>query len=293
MSKLITVGQLLDETWDRYTKHFKTFMHIACWLFAVSAIWIFGAMLVPADDASFAASQGLLTPLEQVGMFITGFSSTLLYAIVTVWVFIVLVLTLNRMDKKMPVSLRELNRETGKKFFPYSLVIFLRSLIFLLPVLTIVPGFGLILLNVQLHGGTALGALSLLFTFLGIVAAIVLLIILGVFLAFPGYELLVGKKKIIESIHGSYTLVKGRFWATLWRLFIPKALITIATIFTEIILFTIFILLLSASPGLSDVLISRLSDVVGNLALTGITILVTPLFVLADYLVYESLKGSR
>lgn len=295
MANLISIGQLIDQTWDHYTKFFKILMRVSLWALVLPPLMIIRIFLTPDGEvntlAALLSGQGDL--IAWVGVFFGAIVSLLVIPIVTIWIYINLVKVIEAQDQKKSVSLQSLRAYGWKTFFSYLYVAVIKSIITLLPLLLLVPGMALIWTNIFYDGGATWGVISTIVTFVGMLAALIFMIILGVQLAFAGFERLVGEKVGLTAIKGTRALVQGRFWKTLWRLLVPKIIFGFAAALLQIIA---SLAVIALSYGLYA--ITQTTGDIGVLVIatflsTGVAILTTPIFIIADYLLYDSLRKTK
>jgi hypothetical protein len=290
-TKLISLGQILDSTWDFYTKNFKTIMKVTVWFFLISLFTIMGSILSPAGNAQFLIEQDLLTLGHKLGMIISILAPSIGTGIVSIWIFLSLVRTIDELQTKKRSDLKAVSKKSWKDFFPYLIMSFLRGVIFIIPTLAVLPGLVLIVASIGLSGGIGFSGFAIALTILGAVTGIILLALFWVWFSFPGYEMVLEGKGIMQSLKESKRLVKGRFWPVFWRLLIPKVIFTVFVIFIQVavdFVFTLFIV----NPAISPEAFMRMTDIIGNLVLTTITVLTLPLYIIADYFIFDSLKKN-
>ncbi|PIQ67448.1 hypothetical protein COY25_01930 [Candidatus Uhrbacteria bacterium CG_4_10_14_0_2_um_filter_41_7] len=292
MAKLISIGQIIDDTWENYTNNFKTWMAVSSLLFIISAVWILGSILSPGANTNFLIEQGLISPLQTFGLSLSAVASKILFPLVTFWLTIIFIKVIAELNNKKKINLKEILLFGVKKIMPTIAVFFLQTLIAASSLLAIVPGFVLTLINANINGGAVLGYFALFLTFVGEIVALGLLIFLAVTFAFSAYELLIGEKTIIESLKGSYTLVKGRFFEVILRYIAPKILITSVIIFLNLAL-TFILVLLFGRVLETQYFLQELSSILTNLSFSAVMVLTAPLWVIADYSVYDSLRKTK
>lgn len=287
-NKLISIGQIIDQSWEHYTKHFKELMNISLWYFLVALLLTIGSLLSPVDNGLLAAG-GSFSVLEALGLSITVITSLIVTPITGIWVYMSLMRAVKNQMAGKSVNLKEINRQTWSQMLHFIAMAILRSLAIVAPVLLLVPGIALIVTNVMTTGGAWLGALSLILTFLGTVGALIGSILLAIYLNFASYELVLGGQGIIESLKGSVALVRGKFWPVFWRVVIPKLVYSIPVVVLQIGAVVGINLLLASLSTVSDNVVFQIADLFGNITIMGLTALVTPMILLSDYLIYESL----
>lgn len=291
MDTLISIGQILDKTIDHYVKHFKVIIRISLWLLITSVLLIIAGFLLPAqpDPSMFLSS---LLPIHIVGYALLIITTAIIAPVVSIWILLNIIIVTDQLVQNKPVDLKASGKTAWKMFFPFAWVSFLRLLVSLIAFGAVVPGIVLIIANIYFDGGVWLGAISILITFLGSIAGIILLLIISTMLSFVGYILLLENKRGTSALRTSKELVKGRFWNVLVRLLVPRI------IFTSAIIIVQFFLILISTPlfGLAatDIsVVSHIADIFNNASGGLISALSIPLLVIADYYLYDSLRKTR
>lgn len=292
MAKLISLGEIIDNTWESYTYNFKTWMKISALLFTVSVIWSLGSILAPGANTNFLIEQGLISPLQTFGLTLSAIASKILFPLITFWLTIVFIKVSAELSSKKAISIKQISLFAFRKIILTAATFSLQTIIAASSLLALVPGFGLTLINANTEGGAVLGYFALFLTFVGIILALGLLIFFAVTFSFSAFELLIGEKTIIDSLKGSRQLVKGRFFEILLRLIVPKILIMSLIMFLN--LFLTFILLLLFGRVLeTQYFMQGLSSIVTNFSFSAVIVLTAPLWIIADYYLYDSLRKTR
>ncbi|MBU1126427.1 hypothetical protein KJ758_02330 [Patescibacteria group bacterium] len=291
MEKLISIGQILDQTIDHYAKHFKNIMKFSLWFLLVSLFLIISGLLLPIADIGSLATESISTT-SLVGSILMIISTLILAPVVSLWIYISIIQSTQKQRQGQTIDHKAIAKTSWKKFFPYAWVSILRTLVLLIPLSAVIPGLALILINLVADGGVWLGTLSILLTFLGSIVGIIILIMLSVQLGFVGFTMVLENKRGLASLKTSRELVKGRFWHTFVRLLVPKIAFTAAIVIFQFILFAISSPLIAF--GATDTAIAaHITDVVNNVITGGITVLSVPLYIIADYLIYDSLRTTK
>ncbi|MDP2631864.1 MAG: hypothetical protein Q8P30_03825 [Candidatus Uhrbacteria bacterium] len=293
MPKLISVGQLIDQTWEGYTKHFRTFMKISLWTFAISLLWIIGDIFAPVGDTASIVASGSLTGVELFGLITMIIASFPVAPIISIWILVSLIIMTEPLIAGKKIDIRATAKQGWKKFLPYIWVAFLKGIVLLIPVAFVIPGFALIFANMVVNGGALLGAISILVTFVGLVAAVVFSIMLTVELNFIGFELTLKNMKGIKALQASRSLVKGKFWATLFRIIIPKIIFYLGGFLAQMLLMMLLTVLLASLSSIGAEGVIKLSEMFVHVASMAVIAIVTPLVVLADYLLFDSLHKAK
>ena len=291
MGKLITIGQILDTAFEHYTRHFKVFMQVSFWLFAVSIFAVVGVILQPAYEMDYLIEYSLLSGSEYAGLIISLIGVVVLAPIIGVWITVALIQIEDNIIKNKAAKFKSIAVDSWKKFFSYVWIAILKAVILLIPALAVVPGFALVALNIYVDGGVWLGAVSLILLVLGAIAGLILIATLSVLLAFPAFALVSDNVRGVSALKESKKLIQGRFWSVLWRLFVPKMIFTAGLIVVQIILLVIIYPLLGFS-SLDAEALYKISSILDNITSIGLSALVAPLYIIADYLIYDSLRKT-
>ncbi len=292
--KLIPIGQLLDKSWELYTQHFARFMKITTWLFLGSIFYLVSLALSPrGNELGFLATQGLLSIPQMVGLALSILGMGLIFGLIRLWAQMELIQTVDVIQSKAPTTASDIHKRTWNLSLPFLGLSLFRGLLWTVPLLVLVPFYFFGVLSLTAENFALWGALSLLSAFFGSIGGLILLIVLVLWFWFAGFALLLEGKTIIAALRHAHELIRGRFFATLWRLIIPKILFKSVIIIAHIILFQLFTILLTNIPGLSDSLYSTVALIIGNLVFVGSFVLTLPLFISADYLLYDSLRKNQ
>lgn len=291
-AKLLTIGKILDTVWDTYTKHFRSFMKVTLWYFLLSVIAILGIMLAPAGNNPLFVTQAGLTVWQMIGIALGILGGTVGAGIMSIWVFLNLIQSSDALVNNQPKAFAEISAHSWRRFIPYFGLTIVRNVILASPVLIMVPGIWLSILSANHGWGIASTTSSLAILFFGMLIALVVIVMLSIFLAFPGYTFLLENRGIIDALKASRELVRGQFFPTFIRLVIPKLLFSLGVIVLQMVLYFIFTLAITGLPVNSEAYI-RITEIIGNLVSMGLLALTTPLFVLADYILYRSLRETK
>lgn len=289
---LITIGQIIDQSWEHYTKHFKALMSIALWYFLIALLLMVGAILSPADNGLLMQG-GSFTVLEALGLSITVLTSLIVTPLVGIWISMMLMQAVDVQKKDKAIDAKTLNKNTWSKMVTYIVMGFLRGAATFAPALLVLPGAILITVNIFTDSGAIMGGLGLTLTFLGTLAAIAGCFFLAMKLSFSGFELVLDGQGITQSMKSSMDLVKGRFWPTAWRLVLPKLVYSIPIVILQVGSITALNVALTSLSTINDDVIFKIADISGSLITMGITALAAPIILISDYLVYESLRKNK
>jgi hypothetical protein len=291
--KLISISQLLDQTWELYTQHFPRFMRITCWLFIGSIFHLASLFLAPEGrELTFLATQGLLNAPQIIGLILSVVGMGGLFALIRLWAQMEVMQTTDALQKKTSATPKDIHKRTWKFAFPFLGISIVRGLIFIIPLAVIAPMYIFTILTFTAENYILWDTLEQLWGFFGSIAGLILLVLLGTWFWFSSFVLLIEGKTIGASLRQARALVRGRFFATLGRLLVPKMLFSFVVIVLQIILYVLLAVLLTNLPGLGNSLYNVIASIIGNLVFIGSLALTIPLFISADYLLYDSLRKN-
>ncbi len=289
-TSLISVGRLIDESWDLYRARFHELMSVSVWLLWLAILSVLSLSLYPAASTLWLSNE--LTGSEYAGVIIFILTNYLVAPLLGIWVFIALVRLIRQQMTGRNGDPKKAIKETKSLFLP---TILISIMVAFLLVIAILIGFG---------PSIILATLGAIFQNAALVILGNLLLVIGTFVAFglafkwmveymlapyaTAMDGLAGKK----ALGATSQLVRGRFWSVLFRLLVPKLvfifigviLMGIAAYITEIVL--------SAAGGLNLDLQLRLTTLVEWTIPVVIAVLINPLIIIADVLLYKNLKGE-
>jgi len=288
--QLISIGELIDQSWENYRSRFPSFVKIIVWQLVPCFFSIIALILYPNAATMLAGRAMNIT--ETSSVFIWFFSNSILTPIIGLWVFIATVrLLLTQMEKK-PVIFSKISKEGWKLFLPTLWVSALVSFFIIAIWFILTPGIFFDWLGGTLNS-SILGTFGALLIIAGSIAAAILTVERLVNLAYAPLAL------IIENIHGrqalkrSRELVKGKFWVTLFRMVIPKVPFIFATVVILSILTYLIQLLVTSTIGLNVDLATRVNSILSSLLLTIGLSLLNPILIITDFLLFDSLRKNK
>ena len=87
---LITIGELIDRSWEHYHKEFASLMSVSGWILIVAAFNVATLALYPAASRLMAVNATLTKP-EAVGVAMYAFSNWILAPLLGIVIFIALI----------------------------------------------------------------------------------------------------------------------------------------------------------------------------------------------------------
>ena len=154
MGKLISIGQIIDRSWDHYSAFFKPLMKISLWALIIPVLVLLRILIVPSGEIMSLASlfNGQGDAMLVIGLILGVLISLIAVPVLTIWIYINLVKAVESQDKKKPTSLKALRKYGWTNFFSYFWVAILKSVLTALPLLLLVPGMILIFTNIYYNG---------------------------------------------------------------------------------------------------------------------------------------------
>lgn len=307
MSKLISLGKIIDSSWDHYVRHFKSLMKISLWFFVIALVATIFTIINPANaDQSidiqevFSASQAWLNISQGL---ITFFISS----VVGAWILTVTLLLVNAQKANASTDQKQIQKHAWRVIIPIIFTLFFKAVLVLAVLLLLVPGTALLIFNTAGPQIPWLSAIGILLTFIGVISAFILAIYLGVSLHFSEYNLIFNRLKDVgpetgtvirindawKTLKETRQLVKGRFWETLIKIVLPKVLFSVPIIVINVILVFAATVILSNILTFSPEAFEKMVNIIDVLISSGVSALMTPLLFIADFHVYDSLRKTR
>jgi hypothetical protein len=288
--QLITVGQIIDHAWDHYRKNFVELISISAWLLILAVLYAVAFALYP--SATELALNAELTLTQDIGIYLAMFTGFIVAPIIGFWVFIALVRLIHLQATGKRRNLREVAVGSWKYFLPFVLVNILFTLLLLAPTLAAVPGFILIAIG-AFKSLPIVGSIGTIAMILGLLVMFILVIYWAVRYFFVGYALVLDEQGGRSAFTASRKAVGHRFWPIFWRIAVPKVLYFLIFAIAQFIIIAIIYSLVMGMAGLNIDLAERLFSILNNLILIVITIVINPIILITDYLIYQSAKASK
>lgn len=288
---LISVGQIIDRSWQHYTKHFVELMSITSWLLVIALLQIVSSWFYPELVLDPAASVHL-NGIEVVGVILYALTLFVITPAISIWVFNAVIIAVDRQAQNKKMNFREISKEARRLFFPRLLVIVLVALSIGSSFLLLTPGILTNFLATSTES-SALSLLAVLLLFFGTIAMGVAVICLSIRLVFSAYTLLVDGLHGRAALRQSLALTKGRFWSVFWRVILPKIIFFFGFFAAQVILLFILRTFVLNVAGLNVILATRLYTIGSSVIFVVLTALVNPLIMIADYHLYRSVKENR
>lgn len=296
MSKLISIGNIIDYTWDHFTTHFKVLMNITMWLFLVALLTIILNIATPLDFTGLINETGAIPDLkasELIFGILQAIVVSIVGPVVGVWILLTILQAARLQQSKKSVDVKAIGRNSWSMFISYVWIAFLKGLTILVPLFLIVPGVVLLIYNTVGPQIPWLSGIGMLVTFLAVILSLCLVVYAGVVFHFAEYRLVFEGTRGTNAMRESKRLVHGRFFSTLVRIIIPKVVFIIPVVIIQVLLVFLIALLIPSVAGLGASAFVKISQTMENIISTTLAVLSTPLFILADYYIYDSLRKTE
>lgn len=285
---LISVGELIDQSWDVYKSRMTDFLSISGWLIVTAIFFALSLAFYPAASKLQLSSN--LTGFETLGVLLFSFTSFVIAPIMSFWIYISISKATNNLLSKQGINTKKIFLQTRSLFFP---TILTSIMVVLMVLLAIVIGFAppaIIATLGSLINNGALIILANVLLVLGIFISLVLSIkwVIHYFMA-PYLTILEGAPSKL-ALASSRQLIEGKFWSVLIRVTVPKLVFLIFGVFAMSI-FAYFVgILIDASAGINLDIQLRISTMTQTIVPIIIALFINPLIIISDILLLRSLK---
>ena len=287
--KLITIGELIDRSWEHYHAEFASLMAVSGWILVIAAFNVATLALYPSASRLMTANATLTGP-EAAGVAMYAFSNWILGPLLGLAIFVGLIRLVRGQLSGKKTSMRAIVAETRKYFLPTLAV---TAMIFGVLIATVLIGFLPSAAISLLATYTKLGFLTVIATIaliVGLFVSLVLGVRWSVHYYFAPFALLVDDVRGKASMTAARKLVEGRFWGVLIRLAIPKIVFVLVGVLLMALLQFIYSVVSNAFSGLSLDVQLRIGTVFGSVLSTVVAALLNPLIISSDLMLYQSLK---
>lgn len=289
MPQLISIGQIIDQTWERYKKNFSEFTNLSIWLLVPCLISIVSVTFYP-PATTLLAERAMSSP-EIVSVIIWVANSFLVAPIIGLWIFLTTVRLLSYQEQGKKINLKTISQEAWKLFLPVIFLNIIVSLVLLVVWLLMAPGLAINWLGVNFDL-SIISIIGAVLTFVGLLLAAILDLRWLVHFTFSPFLL------ITENLHGtkallrSSELVRGKFFPVLIRLLVPVLVFVFFFFIAELVLGFISEFLITAVAGLNADLMFRLGSISTTLLVCLGSIFLTPVLIIANFFLFDSLKKT-
>lgn len=285
---LLTIGELIDRSWDHYRRDFVDLMSVSGWILLAAIFNVVALALYP--SASKIIGTAGLTGVESAGVVLYAFSNWIVTPIIGLWVFATLVRLVRAQLSGRRASVREAMMDGKRLFVPLFVV---SALVFALMACVVLIGFGpaaLLSILAAAANSSVLTIAASASMVIGVIAAIVLGFRWSVHYYFAPFALLVDDVRGKASLTASRKLVEGRFWGVLLRLGVPKIVFILLGALAMALVTFVLSLATSTLTGLNLDVQLRLATISASVLSTIVAVLLNPIIIIADLMLYQSLK---
>lgn len=291
MNTLISVGELIDNSWDLYRKYFKTFMRISGWLLVVIILNLIALTLYPSSGA-LTYHANLTTP-ETIGVILFAITSLILSPLLGFWIFLAIAHAANFAVTQKRIDLKNVYQATKNRYWPTLWVIILVGLVLLFAqVITLGPSVLLGILGSWINNVPLLVIANILFL-IGLFTSIYFTTRWTVLFIMAPYTAALDNRNKKDALVSSRKLIQGRFWQVVLRIILPKIIFILFGLFAATILSLFVKIFVNNSTDQQLDLYVRMQNISTNLIPLFVMILLNPLIILSDVLLFKNLNANR
>ncbi len=287
---LLSTGEIIDRTWSLYRDKFAELMSVSSWLLVIAIVDVVAITLYP--TTATIVNRVDLSLGETGGVILTAVNGWLIAPIVGVFVLASIVRVLSMHFGSVRMDATRAIKEAWRFFFPLILV---SILVLAVLIGAVAIGFiPTILINTATapFANNSLAIFSRILVVIGLAVSIVLSIRWSVLFTLAPYALLLENKHGKSALTRSRELILGRFWAVLGRIAIPKLIFLLVGILIMGVLSYLIGIVISGVGTFNSDLMIRLQTLSGSVFPIVVAALINPLIILADVIVYRSLKET-
>ncbi len=286
---LLSVGELIDQSWDVFRSRMSELLTISGWLLVTAILFAIALGFYP-SASKLQLAQGL-SALETTGVLLFSFTSLVIAPLLSFWIYIAMTKALGAHFSQRGVSAKSAMHEARFAFFP---AILTSVMVMLMVLLAIVIGFAPAAIIATLGSLTNFPALIVLanvLLVLGIFVALFLSIKWIVYYLMAPYITILDGTQAKLALATSRQLIAGRFWSVLIRVLVPKLVFIIFGVFAMAIITYLVDMALNASAGLNLDIQLRISTMTTTIVPIVIAVFLNPLVIISDVLLLRSLRG--
>ncbi|PJA45163.1 hypothetical protein CO174_05005 [Candidatus Uhrbacteria bacterium CG_4_9_14_3_um_filter_50_9] len=288
---LISVGQLIDQSWDIFRGRLVELLSVSGWVLVTAILYAIALSFYP--SATKLGLGGDLSNMEFIGVILFALNTFIISPIITFWVYISLTRMVRAHLARRSVDHASAIKEGRQAFIP---ALITTIMVLLMLVLAIVIGFG---------PPAIIAGIGAWFSVSGLIFVGNLLLIFGLFLAlylsvqwmvyyfFAPIATINDNLKGRQALEASRRLVAGKFWEVLARIIVPKLVFLSFGVFAMTMFSYVATFFVDASGGLNLDLQLRLTTMTNTIIPIMIVVLINPLIIISDVLLYQSLKDNR
>jgi len=283
MKSLLSLGALIDTSFEHYKKHLPSILGTTFWLLAAAIPSAIGIALSQ-DGNAVNATTWMSFALNALGGIFTVLAS--------IHISVALLASLREQKQGKITDPRVFLKKAFSLDLSYIWATILKSIfVAIIPLIPLLISISAFVFALRSESGMLVNVLA-------IVAFITILLALGGALKFSlhynfvPYATVLDGKRGMESLRTSAALVKGRWWPIFWRVFLPKALYTlIFVVILGVTLWVTSIVGIALSQG--SFFLAKLFALTNFFLSTLINAFLIPALLLNDYYVYENLRETK
>lgn len=289
MPKLISIGELIDQSWEHYRSRLPEFLTISGWMLITAILYAIALAFYP--YASKLTLNVDLSSFETFGVLIFSVTSFLVTPILSFWIYIALTKAVHKHLSGQTVDPKKAMRDVKSTFFP---TILTSVMVMLMVLLAIVIGFAPAIVVATLGFLTKASVVIVLANLLliaGIFVSLFLSIKWVVYYIMAPYLTMLDTTPAKLALATSRQLIEGKFWSVLLRILVPKLVFVIFGVFAMSIAAYLAGIFIDFSAGLNIDLQLRISTITTTIIPIVIAMLINPLIVISDILLLRSLRS--
>lgn len=288
--QLISIGQLIDQTWEQYRAKFRDLVGISAWMLVPSIFSVIALAIYP--GAISLITNRPVGALDIVAMAIWILANQIALPIVGLWTFIATIKFLNAQKDSGRVDLKKISKESWKDFFPVVWVNILVGLIIFAAVLILAPGFIINALGAHFDSMLVAKIGGVILFFSAFVAAY-FIIKFTVRYAFAPLSMIVDRVRGVKALKHSHELTKGNI-INILLLRIFAALVFGVIIFAIVAVGNFAVsFIVSYLAGLNAELLAKLDTIQAVVSSTITLVVFYPIFYVLEFTLFDSLRKNK
>src|SRR3989338_4036558 len=127
-AKLISIGELIDISWERYREHLGAYLSISAWTLLVAILNVIAVAFYP-SASTILVSKTALTGLETFGVALYAISSLVVAPLLNIFVLIGITRIIQSVLSGRGASMKRTMSEIRQRFWPTTLISIMLALI--------------------------------------------------------------------------------------------------------------------------------------------------------------------
>lgn len=288
MKPLISIGDLIDQSWSKYRSQLPYFLQLSGWLVVIAILNAIALLLYP--NAGAIAYHTNFTFGEVTGVLLYGFTNLLLSPLLGFWIFISLAIGAKSVIRGERMNIANVMQETRQRYLPTLAVAVLVGLTLLLAqIITLGPSILLGVIGYFMRNAWILGAANILLV-IGLIASLIITSKWTLYYMMAPYASIFDRLKNKQALQKSRALTQGKFWSVLFRLLLPKIVFILFGLLVAVLINLLLNAVLVGTTGLNLDVQQRITSLLDAALPMLIAIFLNPLIFLSDVLLYQSLS---